>query len=87
MSVLSDRWIKKMALEKEMIKPFIAEQKSKNVISYGLSSIFYGSGSIGGSIVINTLNPKKMNPSSFTQQYESSSSREDKLFGGSGGSN
>ena len=27
MSVLSDRWIKKMALEKEMIKPFVAEQK------------------------------------------------------------
>jgi dCTP deaminase len=41
MSVLSDRWIKKMALEKEMIKPFIPEQKSKNVISYGLSSFGY----------------------------------------------
>ena len=26
MSVLSDRWIKKMALEKEMIKPFISKQ-------------------------------------------------------------
>ncbi|SVE63439.1 uncharacterized protein METZ01_LOCUS516293, partial [marine metagenome] len=25
MSVLSDRWIKKMALEKEMIKPFVSE--------------------------------------------------------------
>ena len=33
MSVLSDRWIKKMALEKEMIKPFISEQKQGNVIS------------------------------------------------------
>ena len=32
MSVLSDRWIKKMALEKEMIKPFVAEQKSGNNI-------------------------------------------------------
>ena len=41
MSVLSDRWIKKMALEKEMIKPFIAEQKSGNNISYGLSSFGY----------------------------------------------
>ena len=30
-----------MALEKEMIKPFIPEQKSKNVISYGLSSFGY----------------------------------------------
>jgi len=41
MSVLSDRWIKKMALEKEMIKPFVAEQKSSNNISYGLSSFGY----------------------------------------------
>ena len=41
MSVLSDRWIKKMALEKEMIKPFVAEQKSDNNISYGLSSFGY----------------------------------------------
>ena len=38
MSVLSDRWIKKMSQEKEMIKPFVPEQKRDNVISYGLSS-------------------------------------------------
>ena len=41
MSVLSDRWIKKMALEKEMIKPFIAKQIRNNNISYGLSSFGY----------------------------------------------
>ena len=41
MSVLSDRWIKKLALEKEMIKPFIPEQKQGNIISYGLSSFGY----------------------------------------------
>ena len=41
MSVLSDRWIKKMVQEKEMIKPFIPEQKGGNVISYGLSSFGY----------------------------------------------
>ena len=41
MSVLSDRWIKKMALEEEMIKPFVDEQKSGNSISYGLSSFGY----------------------------------------------
>jgi len=41
MSVLSDRWIKKMAIEKEMIKPFVDEQKSDNNISYGLSSYGY----------------------------------------------
>ena len=41
MTVLSDRWIKKMALEKEMIKPFVEKQKAENIISYGLSSFGY----------------------------------------------
>ena len=41
MSVLSDRWIKKMAQEKEMIKPFLSEQKKGKIISYGLSSFGY----------------------------------------------
>ena len=41
MSVLSDRWIKKMAIEKEMIKPFIQEQKADGNISFGLSSFGY----------------------------------------------
>ena len=29
MSVLSDKWIKKISLEKEMIKPFVSKQASK----------------------------------------------------------
>ena len=41
MSVLSDRWIKKMALERKMINPFVAEQKRGSSISYGLSSFGY----------------------------------------------
>ena len=41
MSVLSDRWIKKMALEKDMIKPFVPKQKKGKLISYGLSSFGY----------------------------------------------
>ena len=41
MTVLSDRWIKKMAIEKDMIKPFVDSQKSENNISYGLSSFGY----------------------------------------------
>ena len=41
MTVLSDRWIKKMAIEKEMIKPFIDSQKRVKKISYGLSSFGY----------------------------------------------
>ena len=41
MSVLSDRWIRKMAIEKGMIKPFVSGQKSSKNISYGLSSYGY----------------------------------------------
>ena len=41
MSVLSDLWIKKMATEKEMIKPFVPNQVSDSKISYGLSSFGY----------------------------------------------
>ena len=37
MSVLSDKWIKKMALE-GMISPFEENQVRKGKISYGLSS-------------------------------------------------
>jgi len=41
MSVLSDKWIKKMAIETEMINPFVDEQKGNKNISYGLSSFGY----------------------------------------------
>jgi dCTP deaminase len=41
MTVLSDRWIKKMAKEKAMIKPFISKQVGIGKISFGLSSYGY----------------------------------------------
>ena len=41
MSVLSDKWIKKNAIEKNMIKPFIKKQVRKGKISFGLSSYGY----------------------------------------------
>ena len=41
MSILSDRWIRRMALEKGMIEPFVDAQKREGVISYGLSSYGY----------------------------------------------
>ena len=41
MSIKSDKWIKQMALEKEMIQPFINTQVKKDSISYGLSSYGY----------------------------------------------
>jgi dCTP deaminase len=37
----SDRWIRKMAKEHDMINPFSEKQVGKNVISYGVSSYGY----------------------------------------------
>ena len=36
MSILSDRWIKKMVKNHKMISPFISKQTRKGKISYGL---------------------------------------------------
>src|ERR1700736_716853 len=41
MSVMSDRWIRRMATEHGMIEPFEETQKRDGVISYGLSSYGY----------------------------------------------
>ena len=41
MTILSDRWIRRMSQEKGMIEPFVDAQKRQGVISYGLSSYGY----------------------------------------------
>ena len=45
MSIKSDKWIKKMSLEEEMIKPFepkqIRQANDQKIISYGTSSYGY----------------------------------------------
>jgi dCTP deaminase len=41
MSIKSDKWIKKMSNEQEMIKPFINDNIRGDSISYGLSSYGY----------------------------------------------
>jgi dCTP deaminase len=41
MGLKPDHWIRKMALEKNMIEPFVDRQKRDGVISYGVSSYGY----------------------------------------------
>ena len=41
MAIKSDRWIRKMALEHDMINPFCEKQIRNGVVSYGLSSYGY----------------------------------------------
>tara|TARA_B100000029_G_scaffold365014_1_gene358284 strand:+ start:312 stop:866 length:555 start_codon:yes stop_codon:yes gene_type:complete len=73
MSVLSDRWIKKMALEKDMIKPFVGEQKGGRNISYGLSSFGYDA-RVSNEFKIFTdvdsavVDPKNFNKNSFVSR-------------------
>jgi len=41
MSIKADTWIKRMALEHQMIEPFVDDQVRQGVISYGVSSYGY----------------------------------------------
>jgi len=73
MSVLSDRWIKRMAIEKEMIKPFVEKQEATKNISYGLSSFGYDA-RVSDEFKIFTdvdsalVDPKNFNKNSFVSR-------------------
>ena len=41
MPVMSDRWIRRMALDHGMIEPFVDDQVRAGVVSFGLSSYGY----------------------------------------------
>lgn len=41
MGIKADKWIRRMAIEHNMIEPFVENQVSSGVISYGLSSYGY----------------------------------------------
>ena len=41
MSIKSDKWIKKMSKDENMIKPFVESNIRQDVVSYGLSSYGY----------------------------------------------
>ncbi len=70
MSVLSDKWIKKMALDHEMISPFESKQIREDKISYGLSSFGYDARvadefKIFTNVNSEVVDPKNFKPSSF----------------------
>jgi dCTP deaminase len=70
MSIKPDTWIKKMAVERGMIEPFVDEQVRSGVISYGVSSYGYDV-RVGDQFkvftnVFNTVvDPKHFDPKSF----------------------
>jgi len=70
MSVMADRWIRKMALEHRMIEPFTDTQVRTGVISYGLSSYGYDvriadEFKIFTNINHTVVDPKAFDPRSF----------------------
>jgi dCTP deaminase len=68
MSIKSDRWIKRMAREHQMIVPFEERQIRKGVISYGLSSYGYDI-RVGNEFKIFTnVNCTIVDPKNFDEQ-------------------
>ena len=68
MSVKSDRWIRKMALEHGMINPFSEKQMNNGVISYGLSSYGYDLRVSDEFAIFTNVNGAIVDPKNFTEQ-------------------
>ena len=70
MAIKSDKWIRKMSLDNEMISPFEDKQVSKSKISYGLSSYGYDirvtdQYKIFTNVNNSIIDPKKFDENSF----------------------
>jgi dCTP deaminase len=72
MSIQSDRWITRMALEHRMIEPFESSQVRSGVISYGVSSYGYdmrvaNEFRIFTNVLNSIVDPKEFDPNSFVK--------------------
>jgi dCTP deaminase len=70
MAIKSDKWIRRMALEHQMIQPFEQSQVREGVISYGLSSYGYDirvadEFKVFTNINTTVIDPKAFDPRSF----------------------
>ena len=65
MSVLSDKWIRKMALDNEMILPFEDKQVRGNKISFGLSSFGYDARVSDEFKIFTNVNSEIVDPKNF----------------------
>jgi dCTP deaminase len=70
MSIKSDTWIKRMALEHGMIEPFVDTQTATGVVSYGVSSYGYDirvadEFKVFTNIYNTVVDPKNFDPRSF----------------------
>ena len=70
MSIKSDNWIKRMAIEHKMIDPFVENQVRAGVISFGLSSYGYDirvadEFKVFTNVYGSVIDPKSFDPRSF----------------------
>jgi dCTP deaminase len=65
MSVKSDKWIRKMAVEQRMIEPFSEKQVRDGVVSYGLSSYGYDVRIADEFKIFTNINSTIVDPKSF----------------------
>ncbi len=65
MSVLSDKWIKKMVKNHRMISPFVSKQTRKGKISFGLSSYGYDARVSNDFKIFTNVNSAVVDPKKF----------------------
>jgi len=68
MAIKSDRWIRKMALDHDMINPFNDRQVRDGVISYGLSSYGYDLRVADEFKIFTNVNSAIVDPKNFDQR-------------------
>ena len=65
MTVLSDRWIKKMSKSTGMIKPFVDKQNRRGKVSFGLSSYGYDARVSNDFKIFTNVNSTIVDPKNF----------------------
>ena len=65
MTVLSDKWIKKAAKQKKLIKPFVSKQIRRGKISFGLSSYGYDARVSNEFKIFTNVNSEIVDPKNF----------------------
>jgi dCTP deaminase len=65
MSIKADTWIRRMALEHQMIEPFVDEQMRAGVVSFGLSSYGYDIRVADEFKVFTNINTTVIDPKAF----------------------
>ena len=68
MSVLSDKWIRKMSKQHKMIYPFVSKQIRKGKISYGLSSYGYDARVSSDFKIFTNVNSTTVDPKKFKKE-------------------